>query len=478
MLQHCGGLPLAIIVLRGLLSQKQAVFEWEAMHKNVKTYINKGNLFELPGSQNSGVSGVLGLSYDELPYHLKPCFMHLANFPEDHEIKVRELCQIWMAEGFVRSEEVGYECLHELVQRCMVLRGKMDSVDGRIKTCRIHDLMRDLRLSKAQEENFVKVFDCLDRQEGMDYSSSTKVRRVAITFRKRNSVQEILPINKDCFLRSFICYHAHFISAVMKSLSNHFRMLRVLKLEECEVIFPKEIGELTYLHFLSLKNSNVNLLPKSIWKLRYLQILDLRISSSSNGIEDIVVLRLDQLKHLFLPFNRAVRKCLIGIENSSNLQTLVGIFTSYTGLNLLAQLTNLTKLEIYFDRSWEGGVVFNSLRSLVVATRPKSFRDHFDSNKHDVTPIILSCPQIRKLKIGLMLIKKLPEASQFSQELVRLTLDQTFLMNDPMPTLEKLPKLKILRIVHVAVIADEIVCSSGGFPCLESLCFSKLSMKE
>ena len=61
-----------------------------------------------------------------------------------------------MAEGLIllsehsgilveNMEDVAYECFCELVQRCMVQEGEWD-LTGRTKTCRVHDLMRDMSL--------------------------------------------------------------------------------------------------------------------------------------------------------------------------------------------------------------------------------------------------------------------------------------------------------------------------------------------
>ena len=43
MLEHCDGLPLAIIVLGGLLSTRHTIDEWERLHKNV-TCIHKAKI--------------------------------------------------------------------------------------------------------------------------------------------------------------------------------------------------------------------------------------------------------------------------------------------------------------------------------------------------------------------------------------------------------------------------------------------------
>ena len=72
----------------------------------------------------------------------------------------KKLIRMWMVEGFILQvqhggdrenlmEDEGERYLRELVQKCMVQVGKIDSL-GRIKTCRIHDIMRDFCISKAK----------------------------------------------------------------------------------------------------------------------------------------------------------------------------------------------------------------------------------------------------------------------------------------------------------------------------------------
>ncbi|GAA0159103.1 hypothetical protein LIER_38790 [Lithospermum erythrorhizon] len=95
MVDHCGGLPLAVIVL---------------------------------GDED--VLKILALSYNDLPYQLKPCFLYLNKYREDGEIELEPLYQIWMAEGMILSKDKidddetlmdVAECyLGELVERCMV----------------------------------------------------------------------------------------------------------------------------------------------------------------------------------------------------------------------------------------------------------------------------------------------------------------------------------------------------------------------
>ena len=81
-------------------------------------------------------------------------------------------------------------------------------------------------------------------------------------------------------------------------------------------------------------------------------------------------------------------------------------------------------------------------------------------------------------------MKKLLEAHQFSLNLVKLTLRDTCLEEDPMPTFEKLPKLKILRLLGyhfgplLAFSGEDMFCSKGGFPLLQYLQLSYLNKLE
>ncbi|PQM33154.1 putative disease resistance RPP8-like protein 2 [Prunus yedoensis var. nudiflora] len=93
MLQHCKGLPLAIMVLAGLLARKDTVEEWNTVHKNVYAYIRRGTYLgsDYKGEGFEGVLWLLELSYDNLPYYFKLCFLYLAHFPEDYEIPTLDL---------------------------------------------------------------------------------------------------------------------------------------------------------------------------------------------------------------------------------------------------------------------------------------------------------------------------------------------------------------------------------------------------
>ncbi|XP_076960903.1 putative late blight resistance protein homolog R1A-10 [Bidens hawaiensis] len=149
----CQGLPLAIVVIVGVMEkgEKMKVL-WEEIAENMGSYVINGR---------KGCLDTLAFSYDHQPSHLKKCFLYIGCFSEDYEIEVRRLIRLWMAEGFIKGggqkslEEEGEYYLMDLIGRNLVIiAGK--SSNGGVKSCRLHDLLREVCLKKACEENFFK----------------------------------------------------------------------------------------------------------------------------------------------------------------------------------------------------------------------------------------------------------------------------------------------------------------------------------
>ncbi|KAJ3675465.1 hypothetical protein LUZ60_004507 [Juncus effusus] len=153
-LKKCGGLPLAIVTIAGLLANKpKRKEEWQKLLNHLGVELDTN-----PSAEP--VKEILILSYNDLPYHLKTCLLYLSIFPEDFEIKRKRLVNRWVAEGFVREksgltpEDVADEYFYELIGRSLIQSSRV-GIDGTIKSCRVHDITRELIVGKAIEEKFV-----------------------------------------------------------------------------------------------------------------------------------------------------------------------------------------------------------------------------------------------------------------------------------------------------------------------------------
>ncbi|KAL7161306.1 hypothetical protein ACSBR2_041872 [Camellia fascicularis] len=104
----------AIIVLGGLLATKHTLREWEVVYQNVRSH----KWSDDPIQHDNGVSTVLALSYHDLPYQLKPCFLYFGHFPEDYRINAERLYHLWIGDGIIVDDDrVGDETIMDVAKR-------------------------------------------------------------------------------------------------------------------------------------------------------------------------------------------------------------------------------------------------------------------------------------------------------------------------------------------------------------------------
>ncbi|XP_065617645.1 disease resistance protein RPM1-like [Quercus suber] len=154
--EKCEGLPLAIVVIGGLLSSKDKVIsEWCKLHDSLSLELDTNSCLR-------SIPKILSLSYHALPYYLKACFLYLGMFPEDYPIDCARLIRLWIAEGFVKEkqgislEELAQGHLNQLIHRSLVQVAKFDEV-GKKRFCRVHDMLREVILSRSEELDFCLV---------------------------------------------------------------------------------------------------------------------------------------------------------------------------------------------------------------------------------------------------------------------------------------------------------------------------------
>ncbi|XP_021806963.1 putative disease resistance protein At1g50180 [Prunus avium] len=488
MLQHCKGLPLAIIVLAGVLARKNTVREWERVHENVHEYIRKGIGHE---EEYEGASWVLALSYDDLPYHFKPCFLYLGHYPEDCIIPVSTLTKLWVAECliFLRQkrhgsektmEDIARDCLSELVERCLVQVGTSGST-GTIKSCRIHDLVRDMCLLKAKEESFLQIKYSLQENTSSVAAEATqlgKIRRLAIYLDEKANKLVSSRDETNGHLRSLLLFGLEeWMPKSEKGLLSplkDFKVLRVLKVEgldKVELELPSEIGNMLHLRFLSVRHSQIKRFPPSLGNLVCLQTLDFRVSSLYDDmVIPNVIMKMKQLRHLYLPWYYRV-KGKLELSSLGHLQTLYNLSSEYCDLKDVGRLTNLRKLRIRVSSSLQNleeilkstGSTLNRIRSLLVDNK-------MNSGEEQAIQIVLSCRGIYKLKLEGP-IAELPKELHNYTNLTKLELYRCGLKEDQMGILQKLPNLTTLCLQYQAFHENTkiLVFSKGGFPSLQFL---------
>uniref|UniRef100_A0A0D3GX39 NB-ARC domain-containing protein n=1 Tax=Oryza barthii TaxID=65489 RepID=A0A0D3GX39_9ORYZ len=314
-------LPLNIVMLAGLLRSKKED-EWEAVIHSLddtppptspeqtppEAEPKKDSLDDSETASTSteqtkkrkkrkqmatSMDKILMVCMDDLPTHLKPCFLYFAGFTAQTPICAGKLVRLWVAEGFMQAkngqtvEEHGEECLKELISRCLVQLVETDAGGGRVAAVSIHQAVLDFVQAEARDTNFLHV------HSGAAVLSNGAARRLAL----RNTYDTDLAVMLEApKLHTLLCdiperaaddaagaaawqRALELINGRAPTFSVHgSRFLRVMDLKGVRLphreSLPEEIGWLIHLRYLGLSHTAMRHLPSSVKRLRNLQTLD------------------------------------------------------------------------------------------------------------------------------------------------------------------------------------------------------------
>ncbi|XP_074287455.1 uncharacterized protein LOC141612539 [Silene latifolia] len=344
--KKCTNVPLAIRVVGSLL-RGQSKSKWLSFHE-------KG--LDSLGESNDTITRILKLSYDQLNPSLKACFSYCAIFPKDWQISKQLLIQLWMAQGYINSENLGEDYFLILFQRCF-FQDLLEDKFGKKVLFKIHDLLHDFAEKVAGGEICRISFDTsgvgkrvrhVSFAHHMNFCTSSVSDSYAQHIFNNTHIRTCLQI-KDCLV-------VRIVGQLLASKSiPKWTCLRSLDLRDSKAkSLPKSIGKLLHLRSLDLSdNSDLKVLPKSITKLVNLQTLNLYNCKSLKQLPDDVsklvdlstldIVDCDALSYVPMP---------AGIGMLTNLQTLcqfvVGARPSSTSKQWfygLVDLKHLNKLK-------------------------------------------------------------------------------------------------------------------------------------
>ncbi|KAH0684495.1 hypothetical protein KY289_022247 [Solanum tuberosum] len=506
--EKCQGLPLAVVLIAGVIvrGKKKEKDLWLIIQHNLDSFVSANNNLE-----------IMQLSYDHLPYHLKPLLLYFARSRKSKQIPVSKLMQLWMAEGLVDHdipskcslEEATQSYLDALISSNLIMvdhilskKNMFSSV--RIKVCYVHDVVHDFCSVKAKREKFLKLINPGARFHASDFLHHR------LTIHTENG-----QLHKKCVLfnsRKCSAGSKHLISLkVSGSLLNLFRyvchtrpfgLVRVLQLDSIvlDESLMEEIGSLFHLRFLRIHTRDVKAIPVSWLNLQNLETLLINIEYTEYTMVLLPrILKLSKLKHVKID-----RSCFFEEEEeedniqsrilegeNSKLTTLSHVDISYSeGTNdALKKFPNLQHLQctirIPKDRDWFPKFdVLNKLESLFVEYRrrdsvyPNEY--HFPSSlkelrlyRFTMTPALLSAiaalPQLEILAIiySDFVEDKWDASEDIYQSLKTLTLRMVKLSEWEVDR-ETFPKLEELRL-EFCVAFTEIPCAFAEIESLKSI---------
>ncbi|XP_057492948.1 putative late blight resistance protein homolog R1A-10 isoform X1 [Actinidia eriantha] len=454
--KKCQGVPLVIVVVAGILTnEEKSPDQWKKVGKTLNSQMTTDPQIWVK---------TLAPSYNHLPHHLKLCFLYFGLFPEDYQVPVWKLIWLWMAEGFIREtgekslEDVAEEYLMELIGRSLVLVSRRRS-DGGVKTCCIHDLLRDFCIKQAEKECFLQ-----QNFRELPVSHFAQPKNRFIEDSPSTSITSIFGksvlYDLDCLLYEFLrvlCINYGFFSRYHGKIEKlvHLRYLEIgsPRLLLSDISLPTTISNLKNLETLIIYTRSSVKLPYCITgmvSLRHLQT----VKRGTLRIEEPSLRHLQTVKRGPL---RIKEPGAIYPFSLDNLQTLSYIDASSCRV-FLAGTLNIRKLGIW-------GCIFKD--------RFLTFPDTYFLNHLQELKLWGNGFQI----FGSSLVRL--GGVRFPTHLKKLTLTETQVKWKEISTLgKKLPNLEVLKLLQFACVGKCWTTSDGDFPQLKFLKLVTIPIEE
>ncbi|XP_027094205.1 late blight resistance protein R1-A-like [Coffea arabica] len=419
--ENCGGLPLTVVIVAGIL----ATIEQDGW-KQFAERMSARNVSLTEQSMN-----MLELSYRHVPDYLKPCLLYAGAFPQGQEIPIQRLLRLWIAEGFVKEveqkkvEEVAEDYMMDLIGRSLIIVSKQRSFGG-VKTCRVHDLVREFCATKAKEENF---FQFLHGYEGLfTFSESFNTRRLCIYSKQEHFEKSRL----FCPQIRCLMFFSHGDGYPRKYSDSLFifqicKLLRVLDLGQVFLgeNFPTEIEVLVELRYLAIRGM-MQSIPCSIAHLSNLETFILDVYLGDVMLPE-TIWNMTNLRHL----------CISGSSGDISLAKDV-----HENSSILYNLSTFSNLLLFIDPSME-----KILRKFPNIRRLKCELSEPEDPVPDCSRIVTMnfLSQLESLSLSLYFTEQRPIQFHFPVNLKKLTLsDFSWSM---ISVIEELSNLEVLKLL-------------------------------
>ncbi|GMJ08204.1 RESISTANCE TO PSEUDOMONAS SYRINGAE 3, RESISTANCE TO P. SYRINGAE PV MACULICOLA 1 [Hibiscus trionum] len=442
----CEGLPLAIVALGGLMASKNLIAEWNEVYNNLNRELSENDTYF------ERLKYISLLSYHDLSYRLKQCFLYCCIFPEDYVIKRKRLIRLWMAEGFVQPQK---ETIPELVAERylteLICRGLLQVISrngsGRPDECKMHDILREFAVSISKSLKFVA------KSDGTQEVEDSGIRRWSVEAKEK----EMKAASKAALsrLRSLFVFAVDETSKTsFNRLPSGFKLMRVLDLEDTPINeLPDELVNLFNLRYLNLSRTRVKELPKSIGKLYNLQSLVMKQTPIKELPAGIV--KLKNLRHLIaysLDENFGAFHFGFGIVVPSdicllnNLQVLTGVEARGDFIKQLNKMTQLRRLNIANVKETDEKILCSAIAKMVYL-RYLLVKSCNEDEQVKMDALESAPPNLEKLML-VGKLEKIPHWFNSLDSLTRLYLHWSRLRDDFLPHIQALPNLGHLIMVN------------------------------
>uniref|UniRef100_A0A0E0LTF0 Uncharacterized protein n=1 Tax=Oryza punctata TaxID=4537 RepID=A0A0E0LTF0_ORYPU len=491
-----GGSPLAVILLAGLMHNKEYPHEWDRVFKYLES------------AKEKRLNRILSLSFDDLHHELKLCFLYFTAFPVSYKVYQGMLVNLWVSEGLVAPqlgktvEQLGQLYLRQLTTRGLVTEASAGG-DYDFRHFVLHDSVYLFARSEAQEANFMELHDgdyfplpdrvrrltlqnSLDRYAALD-NKMPKLRSIFAIFEEIPASTEEGVSSASCFAACCSCeqHRSPKISRFdLTRLLRSSKFLRVIMIEGLNIgtELPEAIGGMVHLRYLGTRCRSLRRIHPSIGNLKNLQTIDVRRSL----VHELPCSfwKITSLRHVF-GYKLIVPRWTSELKQLNTLNS-VRALQDWDG-SMLTRMVNLKLLDVTIEEK------LKEEKARKLSDNLNNLNNLTTLNLEGVDlPIssIFTAPSLQRLKTikltGTLLLttpsseidKMTTSLSDFQlPNLSELSLSKTRLQQGFIGKLGKLPLLSKLTLKDVSCDGEELVFRPDGFRCLKKLAVNDTSKR-
>jgi disease resistance protein RPM1 len=458
----CRGIPLAIILLAGLVASRLR----SETGSNIDLHLSQigEGLSEDLESPLKRLIQILDQCYNPLPADLKICLLCLSIFPNKGcWISRNRLIRRWIAERLIAErhqktvEEVAKDYFNELIARNLIW--EVNYRGGKVKSFQVHDIVLEYIIAKSNAEDFITIVGGHWKMP----VPRNKVRRLSI-HNSNTSDSKVIGELELSHLRTLSVFKS---SIVLHSPSLNFQRLQLLDLEGCKDLTWHLLDKICNMHqlrYLSLRRTNIAEIPYKIYKLKHLELLDIRETDVINLPASVD--RLQGMTHLLVG-NKTQRIALTlteGILKMTALQTLsmVCCVPDFFCLRHLRVLSITWYFHQCTDRAWQKALC----SSIEYSLNLQSLSIHCDGLgciMEFLGSITHPPTELEKFKVTSGTFVNVPQWIECLKHLAFLQITVCKLASDDLKILMNLLNLQYLILGLEFIPREEIEIENKGF---------------
>ncbi|KAG2561283.1 hypothetical protein PVAP13_8KG150700 [Panicum virgatum] len=337
-IKKCRGFSLATLCIARVLASKPDNSElWHHIKESLSCDI-RNNL-----TSEDMLRGIIHLSYNSLPHHLKTCLLYFHMFPEGYMFLKTDLLKQWTAEGFISAADgkatskIAESYFDELVYRGFIQPNRINFSDE-VMFYTVHSTIFEVIRCESMEGNFITVIDYSE----ISTKLSAKVRRLSIRFSNAKYATKpegitLAPVRSLFFYGLVEC---------LPSITE-FESLRVLNLEvwgaHGDELDLSGIDRLFQLRYLWVSTNVTVKLPTMMKALQYLETLEIYAKVTTVPTD---IVNLATLQHLCLYGDINLPDGIAYLRSLRTLQSFDLSSNSEDNVRSLGELKNLHQLHL------------------------------------------------------------------------------------------------------------------------------------